>query len=140
MPDATPEPTSPRTSSLSRRAFLSGAAAGVVGTGALGWAGIQYGPFRDLQSAQSPIGPRAGNLPMPGLFPGRVIEVHHAGAVTSQPVAEFEPWAKPGHYMRRDREVVKNMIARGMRDLVGSEDAVQAWRHMFQPGDRVGIK
>jgi hypothetical protein len=32
------------------------------------------------------------------------------------------------------------MLARGMKELTGSEDAVQAWRRLFSPGDRVGIK
>jgi hypothetical protein len=32
------------------------------------------------------------------------------------------------------------MIARGMRELVGSDDDTQAWRTLFSPGDRVGIK
>jgi uncharacterized protein (DUF362 family) len=32
------------------------------------------------------------------------------------------------------------MVERGMRDLVGSSDAVEAWRRFFAPGDVVGIK
>jgi hypothetical protein len=32
------------------------------------------------------------------------------------------------------------MLARGMQELVGAEDTVQAWRAFFRRGDRVGIK
>ena len=32
------------------------------------------------------------------------------------------------------------MIETGMTKLVGSDDAVEAWRFFFKPGDRVGIK
>ncbi|MGE3780420.1 MAG: DUF362 domain-containing protein, partial [Pirellulaceae bacterium] len=64
-------------------------------------------------------------LGIPGPYPGKVVEVNHPGSV---------------HQAKRDREVVKQMIARGMKGLVGSEDDVQAWRRFFQVGDRVGIK
>jgi uncharacterized protein (DUF362 family) len=63
---------------------------------------------------------------MPGPFPGRVIEVHHPGAVN------------------RENEIsataVKGMMARGMRELTGAEHPVEAWRRFFEPGDVVGIK
>jgi hypothetical protein len=68
---------------------------------------------------------------MPGPFPGRVIEVHHPGALGA---------VKKAGYTERNRPVVKEMIERGMKELAGSEDAVQAWRRFFAPGDRVGIK
>src|SRR5262249_10343977 len=69
---------------------------------------------------------------MPGPFPGRVIEVHHPGALQA---------GKRSHgYTERNRQAVKAMIERGMKELAGSEDAVQAWRQFFSAGDRVGIK
>src|SRR5581483_286674 len=87
--------------------------------------------------ASQPSGPRPGastatSFAMPGPFPGRVIEVHHPGAVKSG--------QKTKGYTERNRVAVKAMMDRGMRELVGSEDAVQAWRYFFSPGDRVGIK
>jgi uncharacterized protein (DUF362 family) len=63
---------------------------------------------------------------MPGPFPGRVIEVQHPGAV------------------RADQTVVADaiapMLSRGMCALTGAEDATDAWKRFFQPGDIVGIK
>jgi hypothetical protein len=69
---------------------------------------------------------------MPGPYPGRVIEVHHPGAVKAV--------KKATGYTERNREAVKAMLDRGMKELVGSDDATEAWRHFFAPGDRVGIK
>ena len=63
---------------------------------------------------------------MPGPYPGRVVEVQHAGSVTN------------GH---RNHAAIKMMIQRGMQQLVPeAETAVDAWRRFFQLGDRVGIK
>src|SRR5262249_17498135 len=70
-------------------------------------------------------------LAMPGPFPGKVVEVNHPGALQE---------GKKNGYTERNRPAVKAMIDRGMKELVGSEDAVQAWRYFFSPGDRVGIK
>lgn len=64
-------------------------------------------------------------LAMPGRYPGRVIEVKHPGSVVN---GEFR------------REPVDQMIARGMMELTGADDAVSAWRSMFSRGDRVGVK
>jgi uncharacterized protein (DUF362 family) len=64
-------------------------------------------------------------LGIPGPFPGRVIEVAHAGSVVDDDIKE---------------PIVRDMIARGMRELVGSEDAVEAWRQFFSAGTVVGIK
>ena len=138
-------PVIPRTppataTALNRREFLAGAAVGVVGTAATFYGLNIPDWFRDLQPTQAPIAPQSPHLAMPGLFPGRVIEVHHAEAVTSEQKKLYEEWGKPHFYTPRNREVVKTLMNRGLRDLVGSEDAVQAWRHFFQPGDRVGIK
>lgn len=62
---------------------------------------------------------------MPGLFPGRVARVEHSGSIVS------------GAYQR---EPVRQMMRRGMRELTGTPDWVAAWRTFFEPGDVVGIK
>ena len=62
---------------------------------------------------------------MPGPFPGRLIEIAHPGSV-----AKGEVKAEP----------VREMVRRGMKELGGTDDAVEAWRMFFQKGDRVGIK
>jgi uncharacterized protein (DUF362 family) len=63
---------------------------------------------------------------MPGPFPGRVIEVQHAGSVA------------PDNTIRHD--AVKSMMARGMCELTGADHPVEAWRRFFGPDDVVGIK
>lgn len=114
-----------------RRAFLAGAACGVAGAGLAGWAAWKYQGVGLWPAARDPIGPTADNMAMPGKYPGTVVEVHHPRSVLPE---------KTEGYARRDPEAVAAMIARGMQELVGSEDAVQAWRSMFGLGDRVGIK
>jgi hypothetical protein len=109
---------------VSRRDFVSGAAVGLVGGAAATWAAWELLARR--QSAIGPVSAGGKVLGIPGPFPGRVIEVHHPGSVKNAV---------------RNRDVVRDMIARGMRELVvGSEDAVEAWRYFFHRDDRVGIK
>jgi uncharacterized protein (DUF362 family) len=64
-------------------------------------------------------------LGIPGPFPGRVIEARH-------------PSMSNGG--KKDREAIKATLARGMKELTGADDGVQAWRSFFEPGDVVGIK
>lgn len=117
--------------SVSRRAFVGGAVSGVLGSGLAAYAVSHWGVGTG-RSAQAVIGPAAGNLPLPGMYPGRVVEVNNPAATKKDRL----PWG----YQARSREVVKQMLSRGMQELVGSTDAVEAWKHFFQPGDRVGIK
>src|SRR5437762_3853743 len=64
---------------------------------------------------------------MPGPYPGRVVAVKSAKSVdTSTGVA--------------NDEVVREMMARGMRTLTGAATTADAWRRFFQPSDVVGIK
>ena len=115
---------------FSRRTFLSGAAVGAAGAAGLGWAAWEAG-WPGQQPGQSPIAALDTSQGMPGKYPGRVVEVHHAGAVLD---------AQNDGYTKRDQDAVREMVARGMRELVGSDDHVEAWRSFFQRGDRVGIK
>lgn len=66
--------------------------------------------------------PRLG---MPGLFPGRVVAVSHPGAIIN------------GGFRA---EPIGRMLNEGMIELTEAEDATQAWRRFFEPGDVVGIK
>jgi hypothetical protein len=131
MSEEQTQPGTPASASggrYTRRLFLAGTALGALGGATAGWFGRQLA----VRPASTPKVHEASRpLAMPGPFPGRVVEVHHPGALGS---------AQQKGYTQRNREVVQAMIARGMRELVGSEDAVQAWRHFFAPGDRVGIK
>ena len=62
---------------------------------------------------------------MPGLHPGRVVSVSHPGAIVD---GTFH------------KEPIRRMLDEGMVELTDAEDATQAWRQFFEPGDVVGIK
>ncbi len=40
----------------------------------------------------------------------------------------------------KDREAIHTAVDRGMKELTGATDAVEAWRSFFEPGDVVGVK
>ncbi len=44
------------------------------------------------------------------------------------------------HNGTRDRAAVRATLDAGMKSLTGATDAVEAWKHFFEPGDVVGIK
>jgi uncharacterized protein (DUF362 family) len=64
---------------------------------------------------------------MPGPYPGRVI------AVTSERSVDIATGAA-------NDDVVREMMARGMRALTGASSTADAWRRFFEPADVVGIK
>jgi hypothetical protein len=64
-------------------------------------------------------------LLLPGPFRGSVIEVKHPGAVESGKV---------------NRDAVRAMMTRGMRELTGATNEAAAWKRFFKPGETVGIK
>jgi hypothetical protein len=72
---------------------------------------------------EPPKDPKA--LGVPGPYPGKVIEARNPKMI---------------HNGEKDREAIKATLARGMKELTGADDGVQAWRSFFEPGDVVGIK
>src|SRR3954452_7107285 len=64
---------------------------------------------------------------MPGPYPGRVVSVKSDRCVDTSTGAAND-------------EVVREMMARGMRTLTGAAATPEAWRRFFQPSDHVGIK
>ena len=64
---------------------------------------------------------------MPGPYPGRVV------AVTSEKSVDTATGAA-------NADIVREMMARGMRTLTGAATTTDAWRKLFDPADRVGIK
>ena len=64
---------------------------------------------------------------MPGPYPGQVVRVHSERSIDAQ--AD-----------RVDREVVKQMLAAGMKALTGDARAEDAWARFISPQDTVGIK
>src|SRR5262245_62293529 len=99
---------------MHRRGFLLGASAAVGAT--LAGTDLIALASRPAESADG----------MPGRFPGRVVEVHHPGAVRDD--------------FGITHDAVRKMVARGMCDLTGAEQAAEAWRSFFQKDDVVGIK
>lgn len=64
-------------------------------------------------------------LAMPGPYRGRVVAVQNPAVLVS------------GEYQA---EAVRQMMRLGMKELVGADGWVDAWRRFFEPGDVVGIK
>jgi hypothetical protein len=64
---------------------------------------------------------------MPGPFPGRVVSVSSDRCVDTATGAA-------------DEAIVREMMARGMRELAGASSTPDAWRRFFTPSDVVGIK
>ncbi|MCC6418884.1 MAG: DUF362 domain-containing protein [Gemmataceae bacterium] len=116
---------------IPRRTFLGGVAGGVAAAlAAPDPVGADTSPRAnppDGQPAARGNRPSAEELArtMPGPFPGRVIEVGHRGSVVDGSVR-----ADP----------VRALVARGMKELCGTENPTEAWRRLFGRGDRVGIK
>lgn len=104
---------------MNRRLFLAGAAAAL--------------PILSARrvSAQEPKAAAADpksfkdKLGAPGPFPGRVIEVRNKGMIKSGV---------------KSREEIRKTLDRGMKQLTGADEAVDAWRSFFEPGDVVGVK
>jgi hypothetical protein len=120
---------------LDRRKFI-GIASGVgVAAGMKAVFGVDSA-FAQQQPPQTPPPPVKTNfdtvkdLPktkysLPGLFPGKVIEVEHSKC-----------WKGPDE---ADTAVVREMVDRGMKELTGKE-GIEAWRLFIEPSDIVGIK
>jgi hypothetical protein len=64
---------------------------------------------------------------MPGPYPGRVVSVKSDECVDTSTGAA-------------DDQIVREMMARGMRALTGASTTADAWRRFFEPADLVGIK
>jgi Domain of unknown function (DUF362) len=62
---------------------------------------------------------------IPGPYPGRVIEVRNPQMITNNV---------------KDRAAIHAAVGRGMKELTGATDDVEAWRSFFEPGDVVGVK
>jgi uncharacterized protein (DUF362 family) len=68
---------------------------------------------------------RPSPLGMPGLFPGRVIEVHDPSAIVRNRVSQ---------------PIVRQMLEHAMKELTGEKSARAAWAKFVEPNDIVGIK
>src|SRR5437764_14833849 len=64
---------------------------------------------------------------MPGPYPGRLATVHSPRCINEQT-------------RESNREIVREMIDRGLTTLTGDKTAADAWRRLFNAKDVVGIK
>jgi len=70
---------------------------------------------------------RSATPGMPGPYPGLVVAVRSDRCIDASTGAAND-------------EVVRDMMARGMRALTGASTTAEAWRRFFEPSDVVGIK
>jgi uncharacterized protein (DUF362 family) len=103
---------------FTRRECLEAIGRGVALTVAAGSAPRGVAAQFDSKTAPS-------KLAMPGPYRGRVVAVQSQGVLAS------------GQYQAG---VVRQMMRRGMSELVGADGWADAWRRFFEPGDVVGIK
>jgi hypothetical protein len=114
---------------MDRRTFVK---ASCVGSASLFLDGIDPKAFGDVTLPEPPPievvhGPRPAKSPlgMPGLFPGRVVEVTDSKSIVRNRVSQ---------------PVVRDMIERGMKELTGERSVSAAWAKFVEPSDVVGIK
>jgi hypothetical protein len=114
---------------VSRRRFLTASAISAASVPLITGASAEAAP-----QASSPIGKTThqggdgkplSKLAAPGLYPGRVVEVKNPGMIRGG---------------NKDREAIKASMDLGIKTLTGATDAVEGWKHFFEPGDVVGIK
>jgi uncharacterized protein (DUF362 family) len=62
---------------------------------------------------------------IPGLFPGRVVEVFHEDSISGNRVSQ---------------PIIGRMLNEGMKELTGERSSEAAWQRFIEPHDIVGIK
>jgi uncharacterized protein (DUF362 family) len=103
----------------------------------LGSAGLFLGNVKELAAdgVVLPVPPpidvcelplnKASALRMPGLYPGRVIELSDSRSIVSNRVSQH---------------VISQMLERGMKELTGESSSQAAWEKFVVPTDVVGLK
>ena len=76
-------------------------------------------------AAALPADTGSSQLAIPGRYRGRVVAVKHPRCIRGE-AFQAEP--------------IRAMVSRGMCELTGAQDPVDAWRGFFSAGDVVGIK
>jgi len=103
---------------LGRRQFLAASAAVVPALAGGHVSAQEPRAARDPKALDGPLG-------VPGPHPGRVIEVRNPAMI------------KDGV---KNRGAIKAAVDRGMKELTGADDVVEAWKSFVEPGDVVGVK
>jgi Domain of unknown function (DUF362) len=112
-----------------RRRFLAASAASVASlpliSGSSARAAQQESSAITRTTHQGGDGKPLSKPAAPGLYPGRVVEVKNPKMI---------------HDGTRDGAAIKASMDLGIKTLTGATDAVEGWKHFFEPGDVVGIK
>jgi uncharacterized protein (DUF362 family) len=111
---------------MNRRTFIYNATLGTLHVALADLPFVQTGPALkslkiDVQAPDMPLSP----LGMPGLFPGRVVQVFHSGSLVDRRVSQ---------------PAVSAMLKEGMKALTGESDPKNGWAKLFVPTDVVAIK
>jgi len=120
---------------MHRRAFVRLLAAAAASAKAAGLDLVAKGRVADGLQIRSDLPPLkvvsryspAATPGMPGPFPGRVVKVKSDKCVDTTTNTAND-------------QVVREMMAQGMRALTGAATTAEAWRRFFTPSDVVGIK
>jgi len=114
---------------MDRRTFVK---AGCIGSASLLMQGLD--PMMRAESAPIAVPPielhgmpdyKSSPLGMPGLFPGRVVEVRDPSSIVRNRVSQ---------------PIVRQMLEHAMKELTGEKSARAAWAKFVEPNDIVGIK
>jgi uncharacterized protein (DUF362 family) len=112
---------------MHRRTFVYNVALGTLNLGLAGRLPLRQADTTlktlkiDVEAPDLP----SSRLGMPGLFPGRVVDVFHPGALVDRRVSP---------------PAVRAMLDEGMKALTGDAAAKDAWARFFEPGDVVALK
>lgn len=114
---------------LSRRKFLTLAGAGGALIAAKPLRGIATDTYQQKTKPSTNI-EDAAKIPrnkdsMPGLYPGKVIQVTHPESVVDNEPVET---------------VAYLMLSRAMLELTGEKNLKKAWRRFVSPGEKIGLK
>ena len=114
---------------MDRRTFVK---AGCIGSASLLMQGLDPAMRADVTPPHMPPVELRGlpdykpsPLGMPGLFPGRVIELRDPKAIVRNRVSQ---------------PIVRHMLEHAMKELTGEKSAQAAWAKFVEPRDIVGIK
>ena len=113
-------------SSLSRRQFLGASASAIPLISAFPPHALgQASPVSGSAAHHGGDVKALNKLAAPGPYPGQVIEARNPAMCRTG---------------IRDAGAIKATLEKGMKELTGATDPVEAWKHFFEPGDVVGIK
>lgn len=114
---------------LTRRRFLKASALTGVGTIIATQTGVNASSLAGLAKPATNIADALkharNSKSLPGLFPGKVAEVFHAGSVKEK---------------RISIEIVDQMLTKGMLELTGEKKIGKAWSMFVKPGEKIGLK